>query len=132
VFKIVLTEETDRYFLFCTREIFPFKHISAASSTGRFHDSGVNSKRSSTQPAHGCEATEYATSPTGPRRAPRLGPSRGARCGFHATPAPHAGNRCSWAAPALPGTGLLVTHSQNLGDTVLQAGPSCVSPLFSL
>lgn len=53
VFEIVLTEQTDQYFLFCMRQIFSFKHVSVTTSTRKFPNRHVNSTYSSTQPLQG-------------------------------------------------------------------------------
>lgn len=74
VLEIVLTEEANWNFLFCTRQIFPFKHVSVANSIGNIKTEALtpNSPVYSTSCAWLCSYQIHCKT-QGPKLCPSLG-----------------------------------------------------------
>lgn len=134
VLEIVLTEEADWNFLFCTRQIFPFKHVSVANSIGNIKTEALTPN----SPVHSASCPwlcsyQIHCKTQGQKLCPSLGVEQGlqtASIGYHAL---QVGNHFTWAAPDFPGTGCSVPQAKTwYGDTVLQAGQCFVLFLFSL
>lgn len=104
VVEIVLTEEADWNFLFCTRQILPFKHVSVARSIGNIKIEALTPN----SPAHRApcawlHSQQLHCKTQGPKLCPSLVVEQGvqpASIGDHAL---QAENHCTWAAPALFG-----------------------------